>query len=107
MTDYDQALVWSTLLLLSIGLIMIYSASIAIAEAQFGADRATTTYCAIGLPGSRVIIGFHYFSSAYADMAANTSICSWPAHSTAGIRARFPVSDMRSTAVNDGFRSMW
>ena len=41
MTDYDQALVWSTLLLLSIGLIMIYSASIAIAEAQFGAERAT------------------------------------------------------------------
>ena len=41
MTDYDQALVRSTLLLLSIGLIMIYSASIAIAEAQFGAERAT------------------------------------------------------------------
>lgn len=40
MTDLDQALVWSVLLLLSIGLVMIYSASIAIAEAQFGADRA-------------------------------------------------------------------
>ena len=38
--DFDQALVWSVVLLLSIGLIMIYSASIAIAEAQFGADRA-------------------------------------------------------------------
>jgi len=40
MADFDQALVWSALLLLSIGLVMIYSASIAIAEAQFGADRA-------------------------------------------------------------------
>lgn len=40
LTDFDQALVWSALLLLSIGLVMIYSASIAIAEAQFGADRA-------------------------------------------------------------------
>ncbi len=39
-TDFDQSLVWSALLLLSIGLVMIYSASIAIAEAQFGADRA-------------------------------------------------------------------
>ena len=40
MADFDQALVWSAVLLLSIGLVMIYSASIAIAEAQFGADRA-------------------------------------------------------------------
>lgn len=40
LSDFDQALVWSALLLLSIGLVMIYSASIAIAEAQFGADRA-------------------------------------------------------------------
>ena len=40
LADFDQALVWSVVLLLSIGLIMIYSASIAIAEAQFGADRA-------------------------------------------------------------------
>jgi cell division protein FtsW len=40
MSDFDQALVWSALLLLSIGLVMIYSASIAIAEAQFGAERA-------------------------------------------------------------------
>ncbi|PSJ16406.1 putative lipid II flippase FtsW [Nitrosomonas supralitoralis] len=40
MADFDQALVWSTLLLLSIGLVMIYSASIAIAEAQYGSDRA-------------------------------------------------------------------
>ncbi len=40
MYDFDQVLIWSVLLLLSIGLIMIYSASIAIAEAQFGVDRA-------------------------------------------------------------------
>ncbi len=40
MTHFDQALVWSAMLLLSIGLVMIYSASIAIAEAQFGTDRA-------------------------------------------------------------------
>lgn len=39
MADFDQALVWSALLLLSIGLVMIYSASIAIAEAQFGTER--------------------------------------------------------------------
>ena len=39
-TDFDQSLLWSALLLLSIGLVMIYSASIAIAEAQFGTDRA-------------------------------------------------------------------
>lgn len=37
---FDQSLVWSALLLLSIGLVMIYSASIAIAEAQFGTERA-------------------------------------------------------------------
>ncbi len=40
MPDFDQALVWSVLLLLSLGLVMVYSASIAIAEAQFGADRS-------------------------------------------------------------------
>ncbi len=40
MADFDLALVWSALLLLSIGLVMVYSASIAIAEAQFGPDRA-------------------------------------------------------------------
>ena len=55
LADYDQALVWSVVLLLSIGLIMIYSASIAIAEAQFGADRAGyyllrhSAYLAVGL----------------------------------------------------------
>lgn len=62
MTDFDQALVWSTLLLLSIGLVMIYSASIAIAEAQFGADRAYhyllrhSIYLVVGL-----ILGFIAF----------------------------------------------
>ncbi len=40
MPDFDQALVWSALLLLSLGLVMVYSASIAIAEAQFGANRS-------------------------------------------------------------------
>lgn len=55
LADFDQALVWSAVLLLSIGLIMIYSASIAIAEAQFGADRAGyyllrhSAYLAVGL----------------------------------------------------------
>ncbi|SFE62996.1 putative lipid II flippase FtsW [Nitrosomonas sp. Nm166] len=62
MTDFDQVLVWSTLLLLSIGLVMIYSASIAIAEAQFGVDRAYhyllrhSIYLAVGL-----ILGFIAF----------------------------------------------
>jgi len=36
----DLALVWSALLLISIGLVMIYSASIAIAEAQFGPGKS-------------------------------------------------------------------
>ncbi len=55
MSNFDHALVWFTLLLLSIGLVMIYSASIAIAEAQFGADRAGhylvrhSIYLAVGL----------------------------------------------------------
>lgn len=40
MPDFDQVLVWSVLLLLSLGLVMVYSASIAIAEAQFGTDRS-------------------------------------------------------------------
>ena len=55
MNSFDHALVWFALLLLSIGLVMIYSASIAIAEAQFGADRAGhylvrhSIYLAVGL----------------------------------------------------------
>lgn len=40
MPDFDQVLIWSALLLLSLGLVMVYSASIAIAEAQFDADRS-------------------------------------------------------------------
>lgn len=64
MADFDQALVWSALLLLSIGLVMIYSASIAIAEAQFGADRAGhyllrhSAYLGVGL-----ILGFIVFQA--------------------------------------------
>ena len=62
MTDYDQALVWSTLLLLSIGLIMIYSASIAIAEAQFGAERATHYLLRHGIYlGVGLLLGFITF----------------------------------------------
>ena len=38
MPDFDQALIWSALLLLCFGLVMVYSASIAVAEAQFGLD---------------------------------------------------------------------
>ncbi len=40
MPDFDQVLIWSVLFLLSIGLVMVYSASIAIAEAQFGANNS-------------------------------------------------------------------
>jgi cell division protein FtsW len=36
--DFDQALIWSAILLLSLGLIMVYSASISIAEANRGTD---------------------------------------------------------------------
>jgi len=36
--DLDQALVWSSILLLSLGLVMVYSASISIAEAGHGSD---------------------------------------------------------------------
>ena len=38
--ELDQVLLWSVLFLLSIGLIMVYSASIAIAEAQFGVNHS-------------------------------------------------------------------
>jgi cell division protein FtsW len=34
MADYDQSLVWSVLLLMAIGIVMVFSASIAIAEAE-------------------------------------------------------------------------
>ena len=35
MAEFDQVLIWSAVILLSLGLIMVYSASIAIAEVQF------------------------------------------------------------------------
>lgn len=40
MAEFDQVLIWSAVILLSLGLIMVYSASIAIAEVQFGEDRS-------------------------------------------------------------------
>ena len=41
MADYDQGLVWCVLLLMAIGIVMVYSASIAIAEAErFTGDHA-------------------------------------------------------------------
>jgi len=36
--DFDQGLIWSAILLLSLGLIMVYSASISIAESSRGTD---------------------------------------------------------------------
>ncbi len=54
-SQYDQALVWVTLLLLGIGVVMVYSASIAIAEA----DKATghqSTYFLVR-QGIFVVIG--------------------------------------------------
>ncbi len=36
--DFDQTLIWSAILLLSLGLVMVYSASISIAEAGRGTD---------------------------------------------------------------------
>ncbi len=54
--DYDQALFWSTLLLLVLGLIMVYSSSVAIAEASGNFHHQTgyflyrqATFVAIGL----------------------------------------------------------
>ncbi len=37
---FDQGLIWSTLFLMGIGLVMVYSSSVAIAEAQFGIDHS-------------------------------------------------------------------
>ena len=34
--DFDFYLIWSTLLLMGLGLVMVYSASIAIAESEYG-----------------------------------------------------------------------
>ena len=56
MADYDQSLVWAVLLLMAIGIVMVYSASIAIAEAgRFTGNRAhfylvrQATFVGIGL----------------------------------------------------------
>jgi cell division protein FtsW len=42
--EYDRALVWTTLLLLGLGLVMVYSASIAIAEARRAAGGQASYY---------------------------------------------------------------
>jgi cell division protein FtsW len=42
--NYDQMLVWVTLILLGLGLVMVYSASIAIAEADKATGHQTTYY---------------------------------------------------------------
>ena len=54
--DLDQGLVWSAILLLSLGLVMVYSASISIAEAARGTDGSAAyflvrhgVYLAVGL----------------------------------------------------------
>ncbi|MCL6646384.1 MAG: putative lipid II flippase FtsW [Dehalococcoidia bacterium] len=44
--EYDRALVWVTLLLLGLGLVMVYSASIAIAEARRASGGQATYYLA-------------------------------------------------------------
>lgn len=41
MPAIDQMLVWSVLMLLSIGVVMVYSASVAVAELKFGEDGAS------------------------------------------------------------------
>ena len=62
MPEFDQVLIWSVLFLLSIGLVMVYSASIAIAEAQFGVNSSNhylirhVTYLVLG-----VLLGFVAF----------------------------------------------
>jgi cell division protein FtsW len=54
--DFDQTLIWSAILLLSLGLVMVYSASISIAEAGRGTDGYAAyflvrhgVYLAVGL----------------------------------------------------------
>ncbi len=43
-STYDQALLWVTLILLAIGLVMVYSSSIALAEADKGTGHQSTYY---------------------------------------------------------------
>ncbi len=62
MPHFDLALVWSVMLLMCLGLVMVYSASIAIAEAQFGVDGSghylirQSLYLGVGL-----LLGFIAF----------------------------------------------
>jgi cell division protein FtsW len=42
--NYDQMLVWVTLILLGLGLVMVYSSSIAIAEADKATGHQSTYY---------------------------------------------------------------
>ena len=44
LADYDQGLVWATLLLLGVGLVMVYSSSIAIAEGSRASGYQPTYY---------------------------------------------------------------
>ncbi len=44
LTEYDQGLVWATLLLLGVGLVMVYSSSIAIAEGSRASGFQPTYY---------------------------------------------------------------
>ncbi len=74
MPDFDQALVWCVLLLLCLGLVMVYSASIAIAEAQFGVEGSghylirQSLYLGVGL-----LLGF---------MAFQVPMTDWQKYST-------------------------
>ena len=74
MPDFDQALIWCVLLLLCLGLVMVYSASIAIAEAQFGVEGSghylirQSLYLGVGL-----LLGF---------MAFQVPMIDWQKYST-------------------------
>lgn len=68
--SYDQALLWVTLILLGIGLVMVYSASIAIAEA----DKAVGNNSSYYLMRQSVFIGISLFA---AGVAFNVPISLW------------------------------
>ncbi|SFW20116.1 putative lipid II flippase FtsW [Nitrosovibrio sp. Nv17] len=53
--DFDRSLVWSAVLLLGLGTVMVYSASIAIAEAGRGTDGQSTYY--LVRHGAYVVVG--------------------------------------------------